>query len=43
MDNYKHMKNPLISFEKSLERKRKRQGKPTVLKIVKKNITINFK
>ena len=43
MDKYKHMKNPLISYEKSLERKRKRQGNPTTLKILKKKIIIIFK
>jgi len=43
MEKYKNMKNPYISYQKSLERKRKRQGNPTIMKIKKKNIIIIFK
>ena len=36
------MKNPLISYQKSLERKKKRKGNPTLLKIIKKKIVMVF-
>ena len=43
MEKYKNMKNPFISYQKSLERKRKRQGNPTIMKIKKKKKIFLFK
>jgi len=42
MEKFKNMKNPLLSYQKELERKRKRKGNPTKMIIINKKIILKF-